>query len=205
MSKQDFLVNYRVARKLFAHGKVESDTSGLDPVSLERQISRAAIWLTPKSVEGFNGDDFPELAEDRRRDLEEAIRDFKEVAKDVPATKLATTEQLKRARAAFERARQILEPFVPTHEEVTRTGDALKKVKFPDWVANWDYEFASDADGAPAVRVTIYVDEETATLKQLGRYVSEMSSKIHSALSAARIERWPFLRMRSAAEYKSMV
>ncbi len=61
MSKQDFLNNFRIARNLFVHPRVTMDSSHLEPHELEQKLARAAIWLTPRSVQGFNASDFPEL------------------------------------------------------------------------------------------------------------------------------------------------
>src|SRR3954454_17658475 len=52
-SKKEFLANFRVARNLFAHPRVVVDGGG-DAAALERRLIRSAIWLTPKSVAGFN-------------------------------------------------------------------------------------------------------------------------------------------------------
>ena len=101
MAKQDFLPNFRIARNLFAHQRVETDGSNPDQAALERRLGRAAVWLTPKSVKGFNADDFPELGVDRQRELQAAVQDFLEVAKVVPPKEPATPEQLSKGKAAF--------------------------------------------------------------------------------------------------------
>jgi hypothetical protein len=205
VAKQDFLGNVRAARNLFVHRRVPGDNPQLDPRSLEDRIARAAIWLTPKSVGGFHADDFRELGPDRQRELTEAVHDFLAVATQVPPTATPTADQLARASAAFGTLLAILEPYLPTHEEAIRTEGALGTVEFPEWVANWDFELGSDSVGGPAVWVTIFPDEQITPLKQLGRFLSELTAKIHRALSSAGIDRWPYIRMRTGAEYKSMV
>ncbi len=74
MSKRDFLDNVRVARNLFVHPRVYTDSRHLDPAALTQTLVRAAIWLTPSSVKGFRADEFPEIGPDRQRELAEAIR-----------------------------------------------------------------------------------------------------------------------------------
>src|SRR5271157_1327901 len=62
-TKKDFLTNLRVARNLFFHPqRVEADSATVDIGVITDAVARAAIWLTPKSVAGYNAADFPELA-----------------------------------------------------------------------------------------------------------------------------------------------
>src|SRR5436190_6187422 len=129
MAKQDFLPNFRIARNLFAHQRVESDGSNLDQAALERRLGRAAVWLTPKSVKGFNADDFPELGVDRQRELQAAVQDFLEVAKVVPPKEPATPEQLSKGKAAFAKMLEILQPYVPAPPEGAQVEEALKGVQ----------------------------------------------------------------------------
>ena len=69
-TKQDFLTNLRVARNLFFHPqRVEADSATVDIGDVTDAVARAAIWLTPKSVAGYNAADFPELGLDRQDDL----------------------------------------------------------------------------------------------------------------------------------------
>jgi hypothetical protein len=73
---------------------VAADGTQADPQAIEQRVARAAIWLTPKSVKGFNADDFAELGLDRPRELQVAVRDFLDVAQQVPPNAPATPEQL---------------------------------------------------------------------------------------------------------------
>ena len=72
MARQDFLSNFRVARNLFVHPRLDGSGPNLDPQTTAERLARAAIWLTPKSVAGFNAADFPELGFDRKKALEDA-------------------------------------------------------------------------------------------------------------------------------------
>lgn len=202
MAKQEFLDNFRTARNLFVHAGARADDPQLDPQSVAQRQAQAAIWLTPKSVQGFDADDFPELGADRQSGLKAAVREFSEVASQVPPTEPPTPEQLTRATAAFTKMLVILERYVPTPQEGDRVRDAIRAVAFPPWVANWDYELVSDSDGEPAVWVTLFADERTMPRPELGRLVTQLDGTIHSTLSAAGIERWPYLRVRTAAEHK---
>jgi len=204
MPKQEFLDNLRIARNLFSHPRVETDSSQLDPRALEGMIARAAIWLTPKSVKRFNADDFPELGPDRQRELQTAIDHFLEVANQVPPTQPASPQQLDMARTAFAKVLSILNPYLPTPEEGTKLEEVLRNVEFPAWVANWDYELGSDEDGVPAVWVNLFVDESSAPRREFGRLASQMTTKIRQKLSAAGSNRWPYVRVRTAVEHKTV-
>jgi hypothetical protein len=203
MAKQDFLRNFRIARNLFIHPLAESDNPTIDVAAAAKKLARAAIWLTPKSVKGFNADDFPELGLDRQKELQTAVRDFSEVAKDVPADKSATAEQYGNAAVAFRKMFAILDPYLASPEEGKLVAQAIRTVELPPWVLNWDYELGSDAEGSPAVWVNFFADQSAATPTDFGRFASQMTQKIRPALSAAGVKRWPYIRVRTAAEYKS--
>ena len=164
MAKQEFLGNFRIARNLFIHPQVQTDDPQLDPPTIERAL-RAAIWLTPNSVRGFHADDFSELGLDRQRGLQAAVREFLEIAKEVPPTESPTPEQFGNAKGAFAKMLAILQPYLPTPQEGEQVEEALKRVDFPPWVVNWDYELGSDEDESPALWVNLYVDQDSAAGK----------------------------------------
>jgi hypothetical protein len=203
MSKSEFLDNLRVARNLFVHGGVTTDSRHLDPAALARALTRAAIWLSPSAVKGFRAGDFQELGAGQQRALADAVQEFERVAKQVPPDAPATDQQYSEAKAALEKILTILGNYLPSHEEATQIRTALGSLDFPPWVLNWDYEVGSDEDGVPAVWVTIYADERAVPLDQFGRRASEMIPKLRSALTPAGIRRWPYIRMRTAREYKA--
>jgi hypothetical protein len=203
MAKQDFLDNFRIARNLYNHPRVQSDTGQLDPQAVGLLISRAAIWLTPKSVKGFNPADFPELGPLRQTELQSAVQDFLAVARQVPPNDPASPEQLTNATSAFAKMLDILQPYIPSPEDADNVEEALTHVQFPPWVVNWDYELDSDKDGDPAVWVNLYADESTAPRKEFGRLASQMSASIRRALSDTGSLRRPYIRIRTAVEHKT--
>jgi hypothetical protein len=202
MAKQEFLANFRIARNLFVHNRVNSDSLEPDQQASQNFVGRAAIWLTPKSVKGFNVADFPELSPDRQNELQTTVRDFLEVANKVPPSQPATPGQLSNAKAAFAKMLAILQPYVPPPPEGEKVEAALKKLDFPRWVVNWDYEFGDDEYGSPAVWVNFFADEATAPNRDYGRFASEMTRKLLEELPAAGCNSWPFVRLRTGAEHK---
>lgn len=205
MGKYEFLANFRTARNLYTNSRVRTDHSQLDPQTVANSIARAAIWLTPRSVQDFQVEDFAELGPQGQQELAEAMREFKEIANQVPATESATDEQLLKSGLAFQRLIKILEPYFPPWKEMLRIQKVLAAVstEFPNWVVNWDVKIGSDAYDEPAIRLTIYVDDQTASHHEYGKAITLLNLKIYHALLDADIQLWPFIRLQSAAEHKA--
>jgi hypothetical protein len=201
-SKEKFLANFRVARNLFFHPRVEADSSTIDTTSISDVLTRGAIWLTPKSVEGFNSADFPELKTDRQTKLLNAVQAFKTVANQVPADKPPTKEQYGKAATAFIAILNILNLYLPTPEESKKVEKALRNVPFPPWVVNWDYELGSSEEGDAAVWVNVFAEGNVAR-SNYGRFASQIIPRIREALAAEGVRRWPYVRLRTATEYKT--
>jgi hypothetical protein len=201
-TKHDFLLNFRIARNLVAHPSVQADSSSVDKATAERILTRSAIWLTPKSVAGFNAADFPELGSTRQQELLSAVQSFLAVAQEVPPDKPATREQYGNAIVAFRRILEILESYLPLPDEGRRVEAALRTIPFPGWVVNWDYELGSNEEGSPAVWVDLFV-EEGAPSREFGRTASQLIPKIRQAIEAESVSRWPYIRIRTATEHKT--
>lgn len=202
-SKNSFLTNLRTARNLFFHGKVMADRPEVDTSAIERTLARSAIWLTPKSVSGFNAADFAELGVDRQQELLSAVQSFLAIAEDVALNEPATVEDCGNAAVAFLKILTILDPYLPMPDEARSIEGALRTVKFPAWVANWDYDLGSDADGVPAVRVDVFADDETVPRAKLGRAASELTTSIRQAFKTALVDRWPYVRLKTVVEHKA--
>lgn len=201
-SKRAFLANFRIARNLFVHGRVAADSPALAAAAIEQTLARAAIWLTPKSVSGFNAADFPELGPTGQQDLLSAVQSFLAVARDVPADGPATAEQYGNAAVAFSKMLSILDPYLPMPDDARSIEAALRSVNFPTWVVNWDYELGSDPDGVPAVWVDVFADDQTVPRARLGQAASELTTLIRQEFQLEKIDRWPYVRLKTAAEHK---
>jgi hypothetical protein len=201
-SKEKFLANFRIARNLFVHPRAEADSAIIDTASISDALTRGALWLAPKSVEGFNAANFPELKADRQAELLNAVQAFKAVASQVPADKPPTKEQYGNAATIFIAIVNILSPYLPTPEESKKVEKALRNVPFPPWVVNWDYELGSSEEGDPAVWVNVFA-EGTVARSDYGRFGSQIIPKIRQALAAEGVRRWPYVRLRTATEYKT--
>jgi hypothetical protein len=203
MPKAEFLLNIRTARGLLTH-QVTTDDPRLDPKTVEGQLARAAIWLTPGSVRGFDVRDFGELSPERRGELRDAVEQFRQVADQVPLDRCASPEQIRAGMAAFRKALEIVGPYLPELPGIRQVEEALQRVRFPDFVVNWNFEVCEDSTGEPAVRVHVFVRDEVADRKGLIKETNEIDRRIRVALDDAGVARWPYVRFRTASEQRSL-
>lgn len=204
MARHEFLENLRLARNLFTAPRLMVDDPTLDPQAWERLLFRRALWLTPRSVEGFDVDDFKELGPDRQRELDDAVREFLNVAKQVPPTATPTNDQYTRAAAALRKLLDFLALYVGMSEEEERFREVVGNLALPDWVVNWSYRFDTDYYDDPVIRVTLFIDERTAPRIEVVRFTNELSSTLYHALSKAGINRQVYPRVHGVLEHKTM-
>jgi hypothetical protein len=100
MAKRDFILSVRTAVG-FLDPEVRTDSRFLDSKEIRQQVRQAVIWLTPKSVEGFVPQDFSELTEPQRGELNAEVEAFRGIAEQVPAAAPATEEQIEAALPHF--------------------------------------------------------------------------------------------------------
>jgi len=205
MAKAEFIKNFRTARNLFVHGPVRAGISGGVASANDESFARTAIWCTPRSVAGFDADEFKELSDHNRNILKDTVDEFLLAVNRIPPGKVPTAVQLADAMRPFVRLMQILERYLAYPDEVAAIEQGLAKLlPLPDWIVNWDFELHSDSEDVPAVYLTLYVDEDKAPLKDLGREASELSSKLRWILHANGLTQWPYVRFQSVSEHKKV-
>ena len=96
----------------------------------------------------------------------------------------------------------ILSPYLSLPDEGKIVEAALRTIPFPGWVVNWDYELGSNEEGGPAVWVDLFA-EEGAQAREFGRAASQLIPKIRQAIDSEGVNRWPYVRIRTAAEHKA--
>jgi hypothetical protein len=203
MAKQEFVQNVRLARNLLAH-RVEGDRPGADLEEIARRLARAAIWLTPASVEGFDMADFPELPDETREELRRNVGEFLAVAEQVSDDGPASVEQEAVGIRTLLNIVRILEPFLPTPDELDRLRAAMRTVRFPpDVVESWDYEFGLDSSGDPAVWIWLVVDDRAADDPAFTATTARLQREILQSLQRAGVSRWPYVRFRTISDYTS--
>ena len=203
MAKAEFIKNFRTARNLFVHGPIRAGSSGGPAAANDQRFARTAIWFTPKSVAGFDARDFKELSPQNRAILKNAVDDFLIAVGKVAPGAAPTAAQLTAAMLPFTQLMQILDPYMFYPDEVAAVEKGLGMLlPLPDWIVNWDFELKADADDAPAVYLTLYVDEAHAPLKDLGKEAAVLTSKLRWILRVNGLRRWPYVRFQSVAEHK---
>ena len=100
MAKQDFFQSVRTAVRFLAP-RVETDNPYTKPSELEQRLRGAAIWLTPKSVEGFNPQDFCDVPEQERESLIQDVSSFIGVAEAVRPDRPAKPGEVETALPRF--------------------------------------------------------------------------------------------------------
>jgi len=203
MAKTEFLHNLKTARNLFFH-RVQTDGAGVDPQNVEAQVARAAIWLTPSSVKGFDVRDFRELPEESRRELVENVDRFLQVARKTASARPPTAAQVTVGMGAFLKVLNILAPYVKAEAELTQVRSALENLRLPKSVLTWNCELGADSTGDPAVWVWVFVDDQAAHETDFPEMAAEIERKVREALAAAGITRWPYVRFRAAAEQRAL-
>ena len=83
MAKEQFFLDVRRAATL-VRPTVQTDSGQLTPEGVARRLQRAALWLTPKCVGAYSPADFQDLPEPLQGNLTEVVKEFAEVAKNVP-------------------------------------------------------------------------------------------------------------------------
>jgi hypothetical protein len=92
MAKDEFIQNLRLAAGSIAP-RVQTSGTELDAGSMSARLARAALWLTPRAVEGFDADDFNDLPEAERDELRNSVAAFRNLADTIPALSPPTDEQ----------------------------------------------------------------------------------------------------------------
>jgi hypothetical protein len=108
MAREEFLENLRTAIRLDGTHTVPIDSPPLDPDALANKVYRADIWLTPRTVEGFDLREFRGLMPGQRGELEHAVAEFRAVASRVSTKRPAKAEEIDKARVALQQIVEVV-------------------------------------------------------------------------------------------------
>jgi hypothetical protein len=186
MSREEFFDSVRNSAAL-ATPAAATDHPGHNPIDLTRALRRAAIWLTPKSVEGFDPHDFEDLDPKRRQRLEAAVRGFRDVAGRVPANAPATDEQAKAGWSRFEEIAAIVRQLVRDEwvRDVSRlVGEAEAWSGERGWVAKRMGKTLKDKflGAYEAPQLLIHTTQHQLLLDPVARYVPGASGLLDLAV-----------------------
>jgi hypothetical protein len=202
MAIDDFWRNLRTAASLYAPSAV-TDLPHADPEALERMLRGARLWLTARSVEGFEPDDFAFLDDERREALRESVDRFRSIATHVPGNKPATPEQVEAGGAAFREILHLLQPHRFGDAESFRTQVLLDRElqgKLPRWVTGLFCETGQDVADDPAVWIWVEVTDEATEKRLVVKHGQRIDEEVTSAYRRIGGRRWPFVRFRNPSE-----
>jgi hypothetical protein len=121
----EFVLDVRRAVRLEQKPTVATDSQLIDPDTAASALQRAAMWLTPLTVDKYDPDAFTactawsrELQDELRRVVEE----FKSVAATVPPDKPATASQFRDGVQAFGRLKAAVQKVVRAEWESAANG-----------------------------------------------------------------------------------
>jgi hypothetical protein len=198
MASEEFLLNLRTAAR-FLSPSVQMNGIRLDPDYIERVLRRATIWLTPRAVEGFSVQDFPELTSDERTRLRESVESFLSVARSVPPNKPATDDQISKSAHAFATILDIMRPYL----EGFKVYHALKQQKFPPYVRDFAVRVGEDWSGDPAAHIWVVVSDDVGGHGFRSKF-PEVRRDVEEALERSGIDLLPYVMIRTETEQEEL-
>lgn len=161
MSLHDFWTSVRTGMRLYAPGRVISDSPRLDAEAIRAALAKADLWLTPSVVRGYDPSDFPFLPPDERDELTRLVADFRAVASQVPPRKPATPAQVDAALPLFQRIVELLEFDRFADANAFRIGKTIEaEPAFPhEEVEDVRYRTSADQYGDPLLDILAYLPD----------------------------------------------
>jgi len=202
VAARDFWMNVRVGASSVTP-TATADSPTLDPAAIENILRRAAIWLTPKTVEGFDPKDFEFLSPAERASLTDAVDRFRDIARQVPPNKPATDEQINQALPRFRRIVEILRPDKYADPDAFLIG---KKVEqrladhLPPSICELRFGTGEDTSGGPALWIWVVLKNEAAAKDVFSSNVRAVRDLLEATVRELGTDRWPYVRFRTDAE-----
>jgi len=115
MGRENFFDSLRIADRSLARPRVSTGHGLARDTYLSSGLDTAEMWLTARSVEGFDPADFADWPEKHRLELANEVAAFRTIAQRVPSNKPATKTQSNQARKHLERVIRIVrDQLLPT-------------------------------------------------------------------------------------------
>ncbi len=114
MAREEFIHRVWSAADQLAFPRGETGSPHPDRYTPTKGVARPQLWLTPKTLNGFNSEDFTDLPEEKQKELREAVGRFQEFAAEVSPEARVTRDQARRGRELLEQVlalvREVLLP-----------------------------------------------------------------------------------------------
>lgn len=121
MATQTFIDSLRYASRMLPPPTVKSDRGEEFDANLARHLNLSDLWLTVKSVAGYDPDDFSSLPINERERLDESVAVFRRIAEEVGPSGRPRDEQSYQARKSLEQAIEIVrKPIIAEWLEAQR-------------------------------------------------------------------------------------
>lgn len=208
MSLQEFITSVRAGALFFGPPECFTDSPALDPQEMRDTITSAAIWLTPRSVSGYDDADFSFMDQRERTELRGAVQSFLAVAKQVPPSGPASREQYEEGRRWFSKIHEILRPDLRSDAETFRASKVLESVicsaEKPDPIVGLDYQIGRDSSGEPAVWIWVVVPDAVAESPRFFEITEGLRQYFEVLLRHWDISFWPYIRFRTVSEHAEL-
>ncbi len=171
--------------------------------TIEDRLRRPDLWLTPKTVEGFDANDFTYLTNDQKSALAKNVAEFRQVATTVPSDGPATRQQVAAASEPFREIYETVQRYFSKDFLAVRSAitGLFASGAFPDFVATFDLQVENDSTGDPAVWVWLIVDD-AADENLAFHAIRPAQQTIADRLAELGIERFVYLSIRSVNEQR---
>jgi hypothetical protein len=139
MEREEFIDNLRIANRSLQH-PIASRETGVD-LGLIAKLHSADLWLTSKSVDGFESADLSDLSQRDRQQLEKEVVAFRAIAREVPPDKPATKKQSRQARKHLEKIIEVVGKHLLQHWLSAQTDmmqEAASAAKAKGWYVQED-------------------------------------------------------------------
>jgi hypothetical protein len=211
MAVYDLWLSVRTAASL-SSTRAAVDSPRLDATRIEKILSGATFWLSPKAVEGYDPEtfdgEFDFLPEKERKDLKTRIERFLRVAREVPGNQPATANQVERGLPEFTRIVEVFRPDQYADFDAFVVGKKIQKAvadNLPNWVREMVFETGDDSSGAPAIWIWVEVEDEAAEEATFYENFFLFKSRLEAVVRKISPELWPYIRMRTVSEQRPQV
>lgn len=206
MPLEDFLTNVSISAGQLAP-TVIADSPRLDTADIEDALRKTVLWLTPKAVVGFDPADFVFLPPSELKSLTESVERFRNIARQVPADRPATDEQIQQAFPEFLRIVEILRPDKYADPDALEIGKKVEERlagRLP--AAIWELRFETDEDssGEPAVWIWVILKDDAVRKDVFQTNVTVIRKLLADTVTELGFKQWPYVHFRTDSELEQL-
>ena len=202
MSVRDFWVRVRTGMRSLAQ-RTTVDSPRLDAGIIERALRETALWLTPRSVAGFNEADFTFLPDAERTRLTQLVTEFRLVASRVKPTAHPSDDEVARALPLFRDIVGMLEFDRYGDAEAYHIGKQIERAivdSRPAELAELRFFTGADNTGDPSIWIWAILKDEAAAKAVFGRITRSIRELLTEAANEATSTLWPYVGFRTVSE-----